>query len=152
MTISGMKDHLSKIHQDVPLDVSSNNQEQSEDQQEASETTSSSSKRSGTMAQLHVLCSRKNRKELFKTTIPEWVESTTQMDHHSPRAQKFHRAIFERMVLDLVPFYEAAKPGYLREKAVMNPNFTVASPTYYRSMLGKLQNSILIFLSKLGIM
>ena len=39
------------------------------------------------------------------------------------------------MVMDLVPFYEVNKPGFLRAWNTAAPNFTVASHTYYRSML-----------------
>ena len=81
------------------------------------------------------LCPKKKRGELFQATIPGWVEATTELDFHGPKAQRFHRSIFEMMVTDLLPFYEAAKPGFLRMIAVMHPNFAVASPTYYRSML-----------------
>ena len=87
------------------------------------------------MAKLYELCPKKRRTELFQSTIPGWVEAKTELDFHGPKAQKFHKAIFEHMVIDLVPFYEAAKPGFLRLCAQMHPNFRVASPTYYRSQL-----------------
>ena len=42
---------------------------------------------------------------------------------------------FQMMVMDLVPFREVTKPGFLRLFNTAVPNFTVASHTYYRSML-----------------
>ena len=39
------------------------------------------------------------------------------------------------MVIDLVPFHEVNKPGFLRNYALIVPNFEVASDKYYRDML-----------------
>ena len=64
-----------------------------------------------------------------------WVKSRTQLDPKGPKAQRFHKLIFERMVIDLDPFYSVCKPGYLREMAELCPNFTVGSDKFYRSML-----------------
>ena len=46
------------------------------------------------------------------------------------------------MVMDLVPFREVTKPGFLRLFTTAVPNFTVASHTYYRSMLEDSYNKI----------
>ena len=46
-----------------------------------------------------------------------------------------HKSIFESMLLDLVPFSEVNKPGFLRHHALLAPNFEVASATYYTSLL-----------------
>ena len=55
--------------------------------------------------------------------------------HNSSRAQKIHKSIFETMLVDLVPFHEVNKPGFLRHHALVCPNFEVASDKYYRDML-----------------
>ena len=39
------------------------------------------------------------------------------------------------MILDLVPFREVDKPGFLRHHQLLAPNFEVASATYYSSLL-----------------
>ena len=39
------------------------------------------------------------------------------------------------MILDLVPFHEVNKPGFLRHHQLLVPNFKVASATYYASLL-----------------
>ena len=90
------------------------------------------------MSELNEMTSKKKRNQLFQQTIPGWKASITPMDFHHPKAQLFHKAIFERMVLDLVGFHEASKVGFLRQIAIMNPNFVVASHTHYRSMLGEI--------------
>ena len=97
----------------------------------------SSAKRSagGTMSKLYELCPKKRRVELFQSSIPGWVEAKTKLNFHGEKAQKFHKAIFEKCVIDLDGFYEVAKPGFLRMCAQLHPNFEVASKSYYRSML-----------------
>ena len=46
--------------------------------------------------------------------------------------QRYHKSIFECMILDLVPFSEVNKPGFLRHHQLLVPNFKVASEKYYR--------------------
>ena len=87
------------------------------------------------MAKLYDLCSKEKRRKLFQSTIPGWVEAKHELDFNGPRAQRIHKSIFEKMVVDLDPFYEASKPGFLRMCQQMLPNFRVASRTYYRSLL-----------------
>ena len=76
--------------------------------------------------------SKKDRAEMFENSIPGWVKSKTMLPFESLKAQKFHRSIFEAMVLDLVPFSEVDKPGFLRHHQIVCPNFDVASAKYYR--------------------
>ena len=78
------------------------------------------------------LRSKEQRKEMFQTTIPGWVDSKTMLPFNDARAQRIHKSIFETMVLDLVPFSEVNKPGFLRHHAYLAPNFEVASEKYYR--------------------
>ena len=84
---------------------------------------------------LFVLCPQKRRKELFQSSIPDWIEAKTMMDFNSDKAQSYHKSIFEWMMLDLLPFHAVKKPGFLRHHALTVPNFTVASHKYYRDML-----------------
>ena len=134
MTTSTLREHLKIVHPEV--DINGNDQTPGAAGGNVTDAESrGSSKRSGTMAKLYELCPKKNRGELFQSTIPGWVESKTELDFHGAKAQRFHKSIFEMLVLDLAPFYEVHKPGFLRHHQIMYPNFTVASPTYYRSML-----------------
>ena len=41
---------------------------------------------------------------MYQKTIDDWKEAKTIMDHNHPRAQKIHRSIFERIVLDLADY------------------------------------------------
>ena len=81
------------------------------------------------------LRTREERKAMFQTTIPGWVENKNPLDINSIKAQRYHKAIFEQMVVDLVPFHEVNKPGFLRTYSIVAPNFEVASDKYYRSLL-----------------
>ena len=59
-----------------------------------------------------------------KYFVPGWTERDT-IDIHSQRAQEIHKSIFEEMVLDLVPFTEVNKPGFLRHHQRLAPDFKV---------------------------
>ena len=86
-------------------------------------------------AQILTSKSKKERKDMFEFTIPDWIEATNMLDFNSARAQKIHRSIFELFIVDLVPFTEVNKPGFLRHHALLAPNFELASDKYYRSLL-----------------
>ena len=98
-------------------------------------STESRKRGSATYTELFSLCPQKRRKELFQSTIPGWVEAKSMLAFGSDRAQKLHKSVFEHMIMDNIPFYEADKPGFLRMFAVAVPTFQVASDTYYRSLL-----------------
>ena len=72
------------------------------------------------------------RKELFMRTIPKWKEPSSVLKLSSGTAQKYHKILFEKMILDLDPFHEVNKPGFLRYNAVIAPTFEIASEKYYR--------------------
>ena len=85
---------------------------------------------------------KEQRTELYQNTIPDWVEAKTMMKMKSDRAQKLHKTLFERLVLDLVPFSEVNNPGFLRYQAVIAPNFEVGSDKYYRYALVGIVNKL----------
>ena len=75
------------------------------------------------------------RKAMLQQTLPNFVESKRPFDFHSPQAQRIHKSIFERHVVDLVPWHEVNKPGFIRSYAIIEPRFKLASDKYYRSLL-----------------
>ena len=136
MTTTTLREHLKTVHPEVDIDGKDQTPAAAGgNETDADAESRGTSKRSGTMAKLYELCPKKNRGELFQSTIPGWVEAKTELDFHGPKAQRFHKSIFEMLVIDLDPFYAVHKPGFLRHHQIMYPTFTVASPTYYRSML-----------------
>ena len=129
MTNSNMKTHLAKDHPEIILTV-----------QDAASTQNASSsgvprKKAAGYVNIFNLRTNEERNAMFQTTIPGWIESRNPLDFHSFKAQRIHKAIFEQMVVDLVPFHEVNKPGFLRTFYVTTPNFKVASDKYYRSLL-----------------
>ena len=79
--------------------------------------------------------SKKQRIELLQSTIPGWVETSSKIDTNSEKGQKFHKSIFEMIILDLQPWSVVNDPGFLRHHALIAPNYEIASEKYYRSML-----------------
>ena len=128
-----MTKHLQRKHSEDLKAYSKNHpNENAPDVPPASE----SRKRGGaSYTELFSLCPQKRRKELFQSTIKDWVEAKATLPFGSARAQSLHKIIFEHMIMDNIPFYEAGKPGFLRMFHVAVPNFQVASETYYRSLL-----------------
>ena len=86
-------------------------------------------------ANIFKLRTHTDREAMLQTTIPDWVQSNNPLPFHSPKAQRIHKGIFEQMVVDLVPFHEVNKPGFLRQYYRLVPNFKVATAKYYRSLL-----------------
>ena len=83
------------------------------------------------------LRSEKARNDMFEYTLHDWNPPKSYMKPGSAEAQKIHKAIFEQMLLDLVPFTEVNKPGFLRKHALLCPDFKVASDKYYRFVFYK---------------
>ena len=125
-----MKKHLERKHSEDMKALAQNQPDEV-----ASPPTESRKRGSASYTQLFALCPQKRRRELFQSTIPDWTGAKTMLAFGSNRAQKLHKSIFEHMIMDNIPFYEAYKPGFLRMFHVAVPNFTVASDKYYRSML-----------------
>ena len=121
-----MSYHLEHFHKEIKLTDPKSAPEPSHDDFH---------RRPAPYANIFSLRTKTDRKAMFQTTIPGWVEHKNPLDFHSDKAQRIHKAIFEQMVLDLVPFHEVNKPGFLRTYAHVVPNFEVASDKYYRSLL-----------------
>ena len=133
-----MKAHLERKHSEQLKAIAAD--------QQTEETTPApveSRKRGGaSYTMLYSLCPQKRRKELFSFTIKDWVEANTTLHHGSPKAQSLHKIIFEYMIMDNIPFYEASKPGFLRMLGVAEPRYKVPSEFYFRSMLEPAYNGI----------
>ena len=136
MGTASLKWHFEHQHPEIELESGSTNQSATAaTAASTTESASSSRKRKWSpFMPLWKLRSKEQRNDMFACTIPGWVESKTPLDPDSPRAQKIHRTIFEEMILDLMPFSEVEKPGYLRLLAELCPNFQVRSEKYYRSV------------------
>ena len=118
---------------------------------------------SGGSSSLTNLRTKADRKEHFQQTIPEWKESQTKLAFNSQKAQKFHKSIFELIILDDQPFEIVNNRGFLRHHQRLVPNFEVcyhinlsfkfhimedlfvfqiASDKYYRSLLEPIFNKV----------
>ena len=82
---------------------------------------------------------------MFQNTIQDWDPPQSLLTMNSPRAQAIHKSIFEEMILDLVPFCEVNKPGFLRHHALICPDFEVASDKYYRLVSSNMCSQTFIF-------
>ena len=67
--------------------------------------------------------------------MPGWVDNISKVDSNSEEGLKFHRSIFEMIILDLQPWSIVNNRGFLRHHAVYTPHFDIGSEKYYRSML-----------------
>ena len=67
--------------------------------------------------------------------MPDWVDNISKVDSNSEEGLKFHRSIFEMIILDLQPWSIVNNPGFLRHHAVFKPHFDIRSEKYHRSML-----------------
>ena len=76
-----------------------------------STSAGSSLKRGADTVQIYNVRTKKERRDMFEFTIPDWIEATNTLDFNSARAQKIHKSIFELFIIDLVPFTEVNKPG-----------------------------------------
>ena len=135
MTVTSMRNHLDRMHSEEIKAMTQEEGDMSASTPPAAPAPESRKRGSGSYTQLFVLCPQKRRKELFQSTIPNWVEAKTMLPFGSKRAQELHKSIFEQLIMDNGPFYEVGKPGFLRTWQVAVPNFKVASEKYYRSML-----------------
>lgn len=122
-----MKTHLEKSHPEIDLTPPV------QDATPAKKVATGKANRG--YVNIFSLRTQQERNSMFQTTIPGWVASRNPLDFHSLKAQKYHKTIMEQMIVDLVPFHEVNKPGFLRSYAVLAPNFKVASSKYYRSLL-----------------
>ena len=71
------------------------------------------------------LRSRNERQKMLQATIPGLQEAKAPWPMGSLKAKNAHRYLFEMMVLDLTPFSEVNKPGFLRYTHHLCPNFQV---------------------------
>ena len=72
---------------------------------------------------------------MLQFTMPSWVDNISKVDSNSEEGLKFHRSIFEMIILDLQPWSIVNNPGFLRHHAVFTPHFDIGSEKYYQSML-----------------
>ena len=81
------------------------------------------------------VANKKQKIDLFQQTISGYVESVKLWDINSPKAQEFHRDVFEYLVEDMNPWSTVQDRGFLRMYKKRFPNFELATPKYYASLL-----------------
>ena len=123
-SLGSLKWHLEKVHPDINLDSAGPSQNEPSS---SSSGTGITGKRSSGEICIWSCRSKVQRTALYQSSIPEWIAPKTMLGINSPKAQKYHRSIFERIVLDLAPFHEVNKPGFLRNFALLAPNFEVST-------------------------
>ena len=96
----------------------------------------------GRIDEVKALKTKKERHDAFQKTIPDWTESKTKLPFNSPKAQAFHKSVFEFMILDNQPFSIVNNRGFLRHHQMIAPNFELASDKYYRSLLEPTFNKV----------
>ena len=96
----------------------------------ANETPQLAAKPGPNAVKIFNLRSREDRDNMLQTTIQDWQAAKFPWPMDSIKAKNVHRSIFEMMVMDLVPFTEVNKPGFLRHHHRLVPNFTVGVITY----------------------
>ena len=119
-SLSSMKWHMNKEHKGINID---SRPRESDPSPSASGDIFKLPKRSTDEICIWACRTKKQRTALFQSSIPNWIESTTVLPRSHERARKIDRCIFERMCLDLAPFNEVNKPGFLRLLALLQPNF-----------------------------
>jgi hypothetical protein len=139
--LSGLTSHLKNRHPDIKL--SSENSDHCEPREEG---VLNSNKR--TTVPIFNIRSKKQRTDMLQSTIPNWVEATSKIDSNSEKGQKFHKSIFEMLVLDLQPWSTVNEAGFLRHHAVITPNYEIASEKYYRSQLDPAYEKIKVALKE----
>ncbi|XP_012558654.2 zinc finger BED domain-containing protein 4-like [Hydra vulgaris] len=85
---------------------------------------------------------------MLQSTIPNWVQASSKIDSNSENSQKFHKSIFEMMILDLQPWSIVNDAGFLRHHALIAPNYEIASEKYYRSLLDPTYEKIKVALKE----
>ena len=93
------------------------------------------SRKRGPPTSIFNMCAKKCRTELFQSTIPGHMESTTKLKFTSEKHQRLTKSIFEMLVVDLLPWHTVSKPGFLRHQVIATPNYLVPSEKYFREML-----------------
>ena len=79
------------------------------------------------------LRTKKERNSFLQRSLPETFQNQIKWNITDPRAQKFHKSIFDNIIiLDLQPFSVVNKPGFLRHNGIMERRFELAGDKYYR--------------------
>ena len=118
-TTSGMKTHMSSKHPveyKEPMDLTQATSSQGQLNPKCTPEVSRNE------TSIFNIRSKRQRIDLFETTIPDWVESKTVWDFNSEKAKKLHKSVFEMIVLDLMPWSTVNKPGFLRNQKLSTPN------------------------------
>ena len=111
-TTTNMKTHLDRKHSKELKEIAAKEQPAEPSNESTIDAGTETRKRgSGNYTELFSLCPQKRRKELFQSTIHDWVEAKTMLHFGSERAQRLHKSIFEMLIMDNQPFYEVMKPG-----------------------------------------
>ena len=81
------------------------------------------------------LRTKKERSLMIQTTVDESFDRVRKYDFYSDEAQKKHRRVLETMILDLRPFSDVNKPGFIRLCYEFDKRFDLATDNYYRNQL-----------------
>jgi hypothetical protein len=131
-SLSGLSSHLKTSHPQIKEKNQTKITSFTETENCQSESEPVSRKR--TMP-LFDIKSKKQRTEMLQCTIPGWVDTNSKIDTNSEKGQRFHKSIFEMILLDIQPWSVVNDPGFLRHQALIAPNYEIASEKYYRNML-----------------
>ena len=101
----GLTSHLKNHHPDIKLTP-----ESSENPKANEEAELNSNKKKA--VPIFDIRSKKQRTDMLKFTIPNWVQASSKIDSNSEKGQKFHKSIFEMMVLDLRPWSVSMMLGF----------------------------------------
>ena len=86
--------HMRKEHPEFDLDGGG----QSVDEPAAASISKDKRKRCAEEICIFNVRSKQERTEMFKMTIPDWVQASTMMDFNSARAQKLHKYVLYNTV------------------------------------------------------
>ncbi|XP_047135522.1 zinc finger BED domain-containing protein 4-like [Hydra vulgaris] len=139
--LSGLTSHLKNHHPDIKLTP-----EKAENPKANEEADLNSNKRKAVT--IFKMRSKKQRSDMLQSTIPNWVQASSKIDSNSEKGQKFHKSIFEMMILDLQPWSIVNDAGFLRHHALIAPNYEIASEKYYRSLLDPTYEKIKVALKE----
>ena len=94
------------------------------------------------------VANKKQKIELFQQTLPKYVDSVKIWDIKSAKAQEFHKDVFEFLVEDMQPWSMVQDRGFVRMYKKRFPNFDLATPRYYSTLLEPAYTSIKLKLKK----
>ena len=169
MSITGMKNHMAKVHKRVKV--------QENKKPDDSSFGGEGTHKRGPSSSIFNMCAKKRRTELFNSTINDWVDSRSKLKFESEKHKRLTKSLFEMLVIDLLPWHTVHKPGmtdnarlsgdfdlvntilhwlsqkvwhaiisfptgFLRHHIITTPNYDVPSEKHFRHMLDPTYNKV----------